>query len=75
MRVPPKEDCDCEDGSASNYVYEKTKKETQCVIAMMARLHKTHLENSIDLPAQTCVYLAAARGEALRGRKTSEWYV
>ncbi|PQE11605.1 short chain dehydrogenase reductase SDR protein [Rutstroemia sp. NJR-2017a WRK4] len=47
---------------------EKTKKEAPYVIEMMARLHKTHPEYSIDLPAWTCVYLAAGRGDALRGR-------
>lgn len=47
---------------------EKTKKEAPYVIEMMAKLHKTHPEYSIDLPAWTCVYLAAGKGEALRGR-------
>lgn len=47
---------------------EKTKVEAPYVIEMMAKLHKSHPEFSIDLPAWTCVYLAAGKGSALRGR-------
>ncbi|KAI9651025.1 hypothetical protein NHQ30_001062 [Ciborinia camelliae] len=45
---------------------EKTKIEAPYVIDMMAILHKSHPEFSIDLPAWTCVYLAAGKG--YRGR-------
>ncbi|KAG4030094.1 hypothetical protein MFRU_013g01180 [Monilinia fructicola] len=47
---------------------EKTRVEAPYVIEMMAKLHKSHPEFSIDLPAWTCVYLAAGKGSSLRGR-------
>lgn len=48
---------------------EKTKIEAPYVIGMMGpRLHKFHTEFSIDLPAWTCVCLAAGNGSASKGR-------
>ncbi|KAH6667832.1 hypothetical protein B0J14DRAFT_173094 [Halenospora varia] len=47
---------------------EKTKKEAPYVIEMMDKLHKTHPNFQVELPAWTCVYLAAGKGTSLEGR-------
>ncbi|TVY76012.1 Dehydrogenase/reductase SDR family member [Lachnellula suecica] len=47
---------------------EKTKKEAPYVIEMMEKLHKTHPNFKVELPAWTCVYLAAGKGKGLEGR-------
>lgn len=47
---------------------DKTKKEAPYVIKMMDKLSKTHPEFKIELPAWTCVYLAAGHGKELAGR-------
>ncbi|KAH8665143.1 hypothetical protein BGZ60DRAFT_453578 [Tricladium varicosporioides] len=47
---------------------EKTKKEAPYVIEMMDKLHKIHPNFQAELPAWTCVYLAAGKGKCLEGR-------
>ena len=47
---------------------EKTKKDAPYVIEMMDKLHKSHPDFKVELPAWTCVYLAAGKGKELEGR-------
>ncbi|KAF4628322.1 hypothetical protein G7Y89_g9832 [Cudoniella acicularis] len=47
---------------------EKTKKEAPYVIEMMDKLHASHPTFQAELPAWTCVYLAAGKGQGLEGR-------
>lgn len=47
---------------------EKTKREAPYVIEMMDKLHASSPDYKAELPAWTCVYLAAGRGKGLEGR-------
>jgi len=47
---------------------EKTKKEAPYVIEMMDKMTGSMPDFQIELPAWTCVYLAAGRGKDLEGR-------
>jgi NAD(P)-dependent dehydrogenase (short-subunit alcohol dehydrogenase family) len=47
---------------------EKTKREAPYVIEMMDKLHASSPEYKAELPAWTCVYLAAGKGKGLEGR-------
>lgn len=47
---------------------EKTKREAPYVIEMMDKLHAASPEYKAELPAWTCVYLAAGKGKGLEGR-------
>jgi hypothetical protein len=47
---------------------ERTKREAPYVIEMMDKLHASSPDYKVELPAWTCVYLAAGKGKGLEGR-------